>query len=186
MENIDDIIITRLGEHQRKSDFIRQRLERVENTPRFTINKSTYVIISAVACLAILFAISPMLLKSGSLLDMTIAEPSFSEYRGGSSQIESLLNEKEYVRALSLVESDLTQLEKDMSSMDVTEMVEDESEYLLMQYNVEREELLWCRIYLLTKLDRKDDLQSACQDYFNDIDLQEHRKDVEKILEKFK
>lgn len=187
MENFDALIIDRLGEHQRKLDFIQENL-RTERRRRPSFRKVGYAIMAAAACLAIIFVVSPMLFKSDSLSELSISVPSLSEYRGsqGSDQLIMLMENGNYTQALSAVNSALTENDREIRALSDSGMNGAEQEYMMELYNAEREELLWSRIYILVKLERVDDLKANCLYYLNDKSLREHKAEVETILSKIR
>lgn len=186
MENIDNLIIERLGEHQRKVAFISAQLKN-EQVKRSPFRKTVYAIGVIAACCAILFVVSPLLFKGNSISDMQVETPSFMEYRGsGYEKIENLINENEYSGALEVVDHELAEIEEELSSFMSTEISEEEKIYMTTLCNDKKEELLWCKIYLLMKLGRIHDLKTYCNSYLNNNDFQAHREDVKLILKKIK
>lgn len=183
MENIDITIIERLGEHQRKAEFIHRNLEKKERRP-FYVPKASYVIISIAACIALLIAVSPMLFQNDELSNLSVMTPSFTEFRSGSShQLESLIMDGEYSQALTIVKSELSEIDKDLDSINRTNP-SDEDIYLLKLFKDSKEELEWCKIYLLLKLENKEELEICCQEYLNNTELHIHDDDAKKILKK--
>lgn len=186
MENIDALIINRLGEHQRKIDFINRNINRHSDIG-LSFKKISYTVLSVAACLAIVFAVSPILFKSNNISDISITTPYFTEYRGTShSNIESLISSGRYEDALSAVNYELAEVEKELQGITSTDMSEDEESYMTGLYKGEKEELIWSKIYLLVKLNKKDDLKSACQNYLNNSDFTIHKSEVENILKKIR
>lgn len=184
MDNIDALITNRLGEHQRKIDFINRNLNR-RNKTDLSFKKISYTVLFVAACLAIVLAVSPMLLKNNSISDISISTPSFTEYRGTSlNNIESLINSGQYERALLLVNSELTDINNELEKIFSADMSEDEKFYMTSLYRGEKGELIWSKIFLLVKLDRTDELKHNCQSYLNDNDFTKHRSEVENILKK--
>ncbi len=182
MENIDTLIINRLGEHQRKVDFISYNLEH-KRIIRSPLRKISYLSVSIAACIAILFAASPLLFKSNSLSDITVSAPSFTEYRGdGFEEIESLIKECNYIKALSLVDAELNKNANEIGAIMSADMSEEERQYTLALYNNGKKELLWSKIYLLVKLKKENDLELCCENYLRNSSFQAHRDDVEEIL----
>lgn len=185
MENIDSLIINRLGEHQRKVDFINRNINGRSET-FFSFKKVSYTALSVAACLAIVFVVSPMLFTNNDISNIAVTVPSFSDYRGTSFyNIESLISSGRYEDALSAVSLELTAVEKELQEISSTEMGDDEESYIIALYNVEKEELMWSKIYLLVKLNRKDDLKHACQNYLNNSNFVKYKSEVEKIFKKF-
>lgn len=184
MENIDALIINRLGENQRKIDFINRNLNR-RNKTNLSFKKISYTVFSVAACLAIVFAVSPMLFKNNSISDISISTPSFTEYRGISlHNIESLISSGHYEEALLLVNSELTDIKNELEEITLLDMSEDERFYLTTLYSEDKEELIWSKIYLLVKLDRECELKNACRNYLNNNEFTRHRLEVENILKK--
>lgn len=182
MENIDTQIINRLGEYQRKVDFINRNINSYGGF-EFSIKRINYMVLSVAACLAIVFAISPMFFKSNNISDISVTVPSFTEYRGSSfNDIEDKINRGLYEDALSVVNTELLEIEKEFQNMSTTEMDNDEKYYTIALYEREQEELIWSKIYLLIKLDRKDDLEVACQSYLNNSNFDKHILEVKNIL----
>lgn len=182
MENIDALIINRLGEHQRKVDFISRNINRHRGTD-FSFKRIGYTVLSVAACLAIIFAISPMHFKSNNISDISVTAPSFTEYRGSSFiDIENKINSGLYEDALSSVNSELLELENELQNMSPIEMDEAEKFYTTALYEAEQEELMWSKIYILIKLDRKDELKTACQNYLNNNNFDKHLPEVNNIL----
>lgn len=182
MENIDALIINRLGEHQRKIDFINRNLNKQRGSD-FSFKRISYAVLSVAACLAIIFAISPMLFKSNNISDISVTAPSFTEYRGSSiNDIEHKINRGQYEDALSSVNSELLEIENELQNMSTIEMDEAEKSYTTTLYEGEQEELIWSKIYLLIKLDRKDDLEIACHSYLNNSNFSKHILEVKNIL----
>ena len=184
MDNIDTLIINRLGEHQRKLDFISTNIcNRRENI--FSFKKISYTVLSVAACLAIVFAISPMVFKSNDISSISVTAPSFSYFLGSTfNHIESLISSGRYNDALPLVTQELTTLEKELQDISLTEMNEDEKSYMIDLYEGEKEALMWSKIYLLLKLGKKDDLQVLCNNYLNYSGFIKYRADVKNILKK--
>lgn len=181
MENMDTLIINRLGEHQRKVDFINRKLRR--NGTIFSFKKINYTVLSVAACLAILFAVSPMLFKNKNIPDISVTTPSFTEYRGYSfNEIEDKINSGLYEDALLSINSELLELENELQNMSTIEMDETERSYTTALYEAEQEELIWSKIYLLIKLGRKDDLEIACHSYLNNSNFSKHLLEVKNIL----
>lgn len=184
MDSIDTLIIERLGEHQRKIDFVRQNLKKCEHD-HLSLGKPTYIIMSVAACIAIIWAVSPVLFKDASVSSIEITPPSFEGYRGaGDNDIEQLINAGEYEAALVKVESELAVCENEFAIMHTAEATPEEMNYIKSLYEAETEELMWCKIYLLAKLGEKDALKRSCVNYLNNNNLTTHREEVEKILKK--
>lgn len=184
MENMDAIIIDRLGEHQRKVDFINRNINRRRGTI-FSFKKINYTVLSIAACLAIVFAVSPMLFKSTNISDISVTAPSFTEYRGSSlNDIESKINSGHYEEALSLVNIELAKIEKELGNVSVDKMSADEVAYTIALYEGEQEELMWSKIYLLVKLNRTNDLELVCQKYLDNSNFDNHTPEVDNILKK--
>lgn len=184
MENVDTLIINRLGEHQRKVDFIQRNISR-SSDKKFSFVKVSYAFMSVAACVAIILAIFPMLFRTETLSDISVAMPSFSEYRGaGLSNIESLLDSEKYEEALSAVNHELVEIDNELESLSTTEMTDEEKTYAYDLYNAGKEELMWCQIYLLLKLNKVDDLKIECPKYLDNTDFKEHATEVSEILKK--
>lgn len=180
MENMDTLIIDRLGEHQRKVDFILSNMENKHLSRR----KISYLSVSIAACIAIIVAISPLLFKRNSLADIMIPAPSFTEYRGGDGyeKIEALIEKGNYNEALSLVDAELNKKALEFGAIMAADMSEEEKEYISALYNNDREELLWSKIYLLVKLEKERDLATCCDNYLKNMSFQAYRYEVEEIL----
>lgn len=184
MDNLDTLIINRLGEYQRKIDFINKNI-RKRSEKILLFKKVSYTVLSVAACLVVLFAISPMVFKSNDISSISVTVPSFSEYRGSTfNNIESLISNGRYEDALSSVNLELSALEKEIREMSLTEMGGDEESYLITLYEGEKEELMWSKIYLLVKLGKKDELSTTCNNYLNYSSFAKHRSDVKNILKK--
>lgn len=184
MENLDSLIINRLGEHQRKIDIVNSNINGYGKTD-LKFKKIRYTILSVAACLAIVLVISPMLFKSNDISDISITAPSFTEYRGTSfNNIETLIRNGRYEDALLLVKSELTDIDNELERMSSSDMSEDEKLYLTTLYKEEREELIWCEIYLSVKLDRKDEAKANCHNYLNNNEFVRHKSEVENFLKK--
>lgn len=184
MENLDAIIINRLGEHQRKVDYINRNINRRSETG-FPFKKISYTILSVAACLAIVFAVSPMLFRSNNISETALTPPSFTEFRGTSlNNIESLINTGRYEDALLLVNSELFDIDNELESILTTNMNEDEVYYFTTLHRGEKEELLWSKIYLAVMLDRREAVLSGCLNYLNNSDFVRYRLEVENILKK--
>lgn len=184
MENIDTLIIDRLGEHQRKVGFVQSNLEN-RNNIRFSFGKAGYTIMSIAACITIIFAIFPLLFKNNSLSDITVSAPSFTEYRSGYGfeEIELLIKKGNYNKALSLVDAELNKNAMEVGAIMAADMNEEEKGYMLALYNNDKEELLWSKIYLLVKLEKEKDLELCCENYLKTSSFLTHRDEVEEILE---
>lgn len=186
MENIDNFIIDRLGEHQRKIDFINRSINE-RGKIMFLFKRAGYTILSMAACLAAVFALFPELFKSNDISDMSLITPSFPEYRGASfANIESQISGGQYDDALSSVNLELCLIENELVKITSTEMSHDEKLYMTTLYKDEKEELLWSEIYILVKLNKKDLLKLACENYLNNNDFERYRPEVAKILKKIK
>lgn len=182
MENIDALIINRLGEHQRKVDFINRNINR-HRSADFSFKEIGYTVLSVAACLAIVFAVSPMLFKSNNISNISVTAPSFTEYRGTSlNNIESLIYSGRYESALLLVNSELTDIKSELEEISLSDMSEDEKFYMTTLCSENKEELIWSKIYLLVKLDRKNDLKNACQNYLDNKEFTRHESEVKNIL----
>lgn len=185
MENIDKLIVIRLGEHQRKTDFINASLiKKKHNNPLLRIN---YIVASVAASIAIIFAVSPALFHRNSDADFPISAPVFTEYRGdGYHRIEQLINDGDYNDALLLIDENLNSIEAEIKDISYsTDTDKEEQTYLFSLYNVYKEELLWCKIYLLFKLNDKKGLKESCNNYLGNSTFIAHRDEVMKILQKF-
>lgn len=184
MENIDNIIINRLGEHQRKVDFIKRNVS-THSSHTFNIRKFTYTLVCAAACVALFFVISPFLSKNNSVSDISVSSPSFSEFRGaGVKEIETLLSSGQNEEALTVVNKELDELYTEVNSLSTAEMSEEENTYMSSLYSMEIEELMWTKIYLLLKLNKAAELKDACKNYLNNSTFTAHKSEVEKILKK--
>ena len=184
MEYIDNIIINRLGERQRKVDFINKNIRR-RNGMNYSFRRIGYTMVSVAACAVIIFVMSPILFKSHSISDTPMATPSFTEHRGtGNNEIESLLSSEKNQEALLVVNRELDELKREIQSLPLSEMSEEEKRYTTDLYEGKLEELLWCKIYLLVKLDRKDDLRDACRNYLINSNFSLHKTEVESIMER--
>lgn len=182
MDSLDLLIIDRLGEHKRKADFISRNLrERCGNHIPYA--KIVYAILSVAACLVIAMAISPLLFNGGSLQRISITEPSFTGYRGnGYNRIETAINDGNYDAALSMVEVALSETERKIDVLSDAASGDEETEYLTALANDEKEQLLWAKIYLSVKLNKKDTLITACHKYLDNSMFYVHKKEVEHIL----
>lgn len=181
MDNIDTLIIERLGEHQRKVDFVVKNIKGDE-PKRHPFGIRKYVILSVAACLALILAVSPILYKDNSIADMAIPSPSFDGYRGsGDNDIERLINDGDYDKALVEVDSELAELDHELTTV-ASKDISDELEYIKSLYISEKDELLWCKIYILVRLDKKSEVENVCRNYLDNGELSAHRKDVERTL----
>jgi len=186
MDNIDTVIIERLGERQRKVDFIARNIDDIKSK-RFSWGKTAYTIMSVAACFALIVAVTTILFRSDSISDMDVAVPSFEEYRGaGCDEIERLINTGDYEIALAKVESELKGCGSEFETIESEGGSDEEIEYMKALYAEGRDELIWCKIYLLVKLDKKSELKIACRNYLEDGELTVHKIEVEQILEKIK
>ena len=184
MENIDTLIINRLGENQRKIDFINRNLNR-RNKTNLSFKKISYTVFSVAACIAILFAIFPQVFKGNDISSISVTAPSFSEYRGSAfNNIESLISGGRYDDALLSVNQELNALEKELRGMSLIEVSEDEESYMITLYECEKEELMWSKIYLLVKLGKKEELSTLCNNYLNNNNFAKHKSEVKNILKK--
>lgn len=183
METIDNIIIERLGEHQRKLEFIRQNIEKEKN-PHHSFNKGSYLIISIAACIAIIIAVSPFFITNEKLYSISVPPPSFTEFRSGNpDKLQSLLNEGKYSQALTIVDSALSEIDFDTQHINTKNPTAEEI-YIVNLYNDSKEELEWCKIYILLKLGRKDELDECCQNYLSNKEFTLHMEDTKRILKK--
>lgn len=184
MENIDTLIINRLGEHQRKVDFINCYFNRRSNT-MMSFKKISYSLLSIAACLAIVAFISPILFNSDNFSNLKIPMPSFQEYRGTTFRnIELHINNEQYEDALSSINLELIDVESELRDISSIEMSEDEEAYLTSLYRGEQEELIWSKIYVLAKLGKKNQLKDTCIKYLHNNDFRQYKSDVENILSK--
>lgn len=199
MDNPDKLIISRLGEHQRKLDFI-VRCERDEKCDNVhgeksgnsggkrhipsVFRKTMYALISAAACAVVFLIVYPML-KSGSLSEMQLPQPALSEYRGaGMSRLSLLMEEKKYEEALQLTDVELFALDSEISEIAGPDASIEEKRYAEALYGASREDLLWCKIYILTRLEKENDLKICCEEYLHNSDYETYKDDVEKIMKK--
>lgn len=183
MEDIDNLIIARLGEHNRKTDFIQRNL-RTQSFRHFSLRKTVYIGMSIAACLVI-FAVSTFIFKGNSLSDISMETPTFNQFRnGGSNNITSLIEQGEYTKALPIVEFKITETDEEIAHIKSVELSPEEEDYLLDLYLEEKEELLWSKIYLLVKLEKKDELKISCREYLSNKNFKSHVGSINKILEK--
>lgn len=182
MDNIDTLIIERLGEHQRKVNFVVNNIKRNE-PKRHPFKKTTYLVMSVAACVALILAVSPILFKDNSIADMSIPSPSFDGYRGSANNdIERLINEGDFENALIEVESELSECYNELSMENRYKAAPEELEYMKSMQISGIEELSWCKIYILVRLDKKREVEKACCNYLENGELSAHREDVERIL----
>ncbi|MGM9815937.1 MAG: hypothetical protein ACI304_02615 [Lepagella sp.] len=184
MEDIDAIIIDRLGEHQRKVEFVTENLTRAK-ARRHPLRGMKTSMIWAAASLLIILLISPMIIKSIGGSSDSLTEPTFSEYRGaGSNEIEALIKAGEYEKALETTERELATIHRELDAIPTSEMSLEEREYTLALYDAELEEMLWCKIYLLHQLERQSDLDACCKEYLSHESFSKNRKEVEGLMKK--
>ncbi|MCM1140934.1 MAG: hypothetical protein NC453_20380 [Muribaculum sp.] len=183
MDNIDNLIIDRLGERQRKIDFITRNYEKKASLKSW--QRKVYVIMSVAACAALIFTISPLLLKQNSVSDISISAPSFDQYRGaGGKDIELLIETGNFEEALIQVNSELEMCETELSVLAADEVSSEEKKYITTLHIIDKDELLWCKIYLLVKLGKKSDIEKMCDNYLKDNRLTIHREEVKQLLKK--
>lgn len=185
METTDTLIIQRLGEYQRKREFITRNLNQQRNVWE-TPKRVFYYLAAAAACIAVAVAVLPGLLGSNSLSSLNLAEPSFSEYRGGGqySDIAQAIEANEFDKALSLTNSTIAEVEAEQAAIIATEDGDEEKEYLLALGSESLDELYWTKIYLLAKLGKKDALRQCCANYLDVNQFGRHCEEVQKILGK--
>lgn len=95
----DALIVARLGEHQRKIE----RFNEIRAGRKRFGNAVWYGLVSAVACVAIVFALVPGLLRDDTLSTLNLEQPSLQEYRGSAGNaIESAMDSGNYKLALEL------------------------------------------------------------------------------------
>lgn len=186
MENIDSLIISRLGEHRRKVDFINSSMK-ARQLKSNLFHKMGPAILSVAACAIILLTIFPQILMNDPFPEISISAPEFPEYRGdGYDSIAAAIRSGNYTEALSLVDGALSDTEAELALLSPDDEPDKENEYLIALYNETNENLLWCKIFLLVNLERKDDLAACCDKYLKNSSFTTHRTEVKKILEKFK
>ncbi len=186
MNNIDSLIIRRLGEHQRKVDFINSNMKTQQSKSNL-FHKMVPAILSVAACAIILLTIFPQIFMNDSFPEISISAPEFSEYRGnGYDSIAAAIRSGNYTEALSLVDGALLDTEVELALLSLADEANKENEYLIALYNETNENLLWCKIFLLVNLERKDDLVASRDKYLKNSSFTMHRAEVKKILEKFK
>lgn len=181
----DALIVARLGEHQRKIE----RLNQIRQSGRKRIGTAAwYWVASAVACVAIVFALVPGLLRDDTLSTLNLEQPSLQEYRGSAcNAIESAMDSGNYKVALELTESAITASEFEIKEyQSVNSSNSQESEYMMMLERQNLEDLIWTKIYLLVRSGDEDGVLKTCELYMENADFQVYRTDVENILMKIK
>lgn len=184
MENLDKLIADRLGEHQRKVDFVSERMNQKQaDGSKWSKWRVT---LSVAASIAIIIALYPMLTQRGGGMDVT--PPDFTEYRGGSAgfeEIEHLIAAENYDKALAVVNQKIIDMEVDHILFAPGKKADKaEAEYEEALYHSRREELMWSEIYLLVKIDEPDELSLSCRKYLEEPSYNVHREEVEKIFKK--
>lgn len=179
----NSLIISRLGENLKKKEFISRNIEKKQKKIySFHINR--YAITYIAACITTIIVISTLMFNNSSpCSSISISEPSFTEFRGGGfEKIESLIKENKYDKALPLVDIELNYIKEEIKYFTSADMSEEEKKYIHELYNNEIEELLWCKIFLLVKLEKVEILELCCNEYIKNCQFQTHRKEVEHII----
>lgn len=179
--NTDSLIINRLGELDRKKVLITS----FENhaAKRMPLRHIPFYASVCAASVIILFAVGTSIFKQSHHLELSnLPLPSFEEYRGGScSSIEEEIQNGNYPKALQLTNISIAECKKEIAELESNNKSE-ESEYLRNLDNVYLENLLWTRIYILTELNDKENLKSACKEYLHHTDYKQFRSSAEKLL----
>lgn len=186
MDDLDNLIIDRLAEHQRKLEILNKFQD--ANKPAHILSRKKLILVSSIAaCIALALFLSPFFSQKDYLSGVSLTEPSFTEFRGsGFNEIEALIAKGDYNKALPIVDRELFLLNDEMEGYMSDDTTNKEKEYTLLLFDMERDELLWSRIYLLAKLRKTKDLKLSCRKYLKDNTLQSHRQEVEEILLAFK
>lgn len=180
----DALIVARLGEHQRKIE----RFNEIRAGRKRFGNAVWYGLVSAVACVAIVFALVPGLLRDDTLSTLNLEQPSLQEYRGSAGNaIESAMDSGNYKLALELTESAITASEREIKEyQSINSDNSQESEYMMMLERQNLEDLIWTKIYLLVRSGDEDSVLKTCELYMENADFQAYRSDVENILKKIR
>lgn len=174
MEQNDNIIIERLGELRRKQDFTSAMMAETRRT-------RTMPWVSAAAAVLVLAVIVSVTMMRSPFDGIALPEPDLTEYRGSqASEIQYSIEAGDWLSALEATEAELDSLRP----FDAQGLSDDERDYLDALYNTRLEELQWTRIYLLVKLDKRDDIRQASGQYLALDPPAERRDALQRLLEK--
>lgn len=191
MENhIDNLIISRLGERQRKLNLMKDFQHKLTVERKKNKSKSL-IIVSVAASLIIALTLFPSIYRhfsSGSNYNLVLTTPDFNGYRGnGVDLIEISINDGNLQRAKNLVDLSIMQSRAEINNiMNSDTGNEEEKNYLLDLENDYLEELMWTRIFIFYKMQNKELILSSCQEYMQQDEYKHHREEVNSILNEFK
>lgn len=185
MENLDSIIIQRLGEHHRKSEFIKRH-----NSSHHKYNllrPISYGVISAAACIAIIMFFSPHLFKPDPFSNISISEHVFDGYRSASEkQIEDAIQSCDFETALHLTNLSIEKSEKEINYLTSLNKTDSETEFLIIVETENLEYLYQKKFHILIKLKKKDEFIATCNKYLSANYLYAFKDEIRVILEKIK
>ncbi len=180
---IDDRIKKQLGRRKEMQD----RIDQWEKPAAPIVSmKRTLIALAVAACVAVVFIIRPFT-KSADIspLDqLGIDQPLLSDFRAASptcADIDLSLEQKDYDKALLLINQLLESSSEDLKQLQETQTLPDETllyeKELAIAHNYQ---LRWTRIYTLVRLGRCDE---AVEDLRFFITLKgEHSKDAKALL----
>ena len=167
-------IVERLGERQQKIQCMQEweRPAKVVSLPR------TLAVLSAVACVTMIFIIAPW--QRTSLVDELGVSPHLTEFRSGYPQlaeVQRLLETSEFEAALVLTQQLLTQLDEEINKdfVDVEDEMEVYERTVMCTVNAE---LRWTYIYLLVKMEQYEEARLQLDSYINDVEYVHHREEA--------
>ena len=182
--DVDKLIVGRLGERQRKMERI-GAMEKAAARERRRIQSILYTAISIAACVALVVIVNPF--ANYNRMDFAMTRPGFSTFRAALPelvQVEAFIDAGEYYKALDLVEVKLKESDKNIKYAEKEPMLDDEE--WMYEYRSEKllnGELRWTYIYLLLIVDSENTAVKELKRYMKDEEFCLHMEEAKDMLE---
>lgn len=190
--DVDKLIVGRLGERQRKMERI-GAMEKAAARERRRKQSILYTAISIAACVALVVIVNPFAgsdvqqVAEDNRRGLAVARPDFSTFRAALPelvQVEGFIDAGEYYKALDLVEVKLKESDKNIKYAEKEPMFDDEE--WMYEYRSEKllnGELRWTYIYLLLMVDSENTAVKELKRYMKDEEFCLHMEEAKDMLE---
>ena len=184
-DEVERLVIDRLGKRQEKLD----RIAQWESAAKHRV-RALYAVISAAACLAIVFVTTDLFRDNGNVIDeLGIQAPRMEVFRSAAPEfmaVEKYMAEGEYYKALDVAEVALKKSDKTVKTYEKESLWGDEEwEYEYKYERLMNSEMRWAYIYLLVLADCERDAVKELKKYLQDMDFCQHKGEAESMLRAF-
>ena len=176
-------VVSRLGNRQ-------QKLEQIQQWEKQSSKKRPIYWVTAIAaCIAVVLLIVPLWTSPTSPLDdLNIATPTTSAFRSATAEqteIATLIEKKEYEKALVKTEKALRQSDLSIKELGGTGAIWNDEE---LMYEEEAEmmmnsELRWTYIYILVRMERNQEAKKQLKKYIKNAQYGDHTEEAKALLQ---